>query len=85
MCPASHTEPVSRRTAVTRRPIPGSPFAPPPPRVSAKERFTADDRVTHDRYGLGTVVRVLDDELVAVKFRSSDSPVCVTHVKLTRL
>lgn len=76
---------MSRRTSLTRRPLPGSPFAPPPTPVSARDRFAQDDRVTHDRHGLGRIVRILDDELVAVKFGSHDAVMCVQHVKLHRL
>lgn len=71
--------------AARRRVLPGSPFPAPPPVVPASERLSNDDLVTHDRLGVGTVVRILDDVNVLVAFRGQASQVAVPHHKLTRL
>jgi hypothetical protein len=69
--------------------LPSSPFASPEPGPTAGEVFTAGDRVTHDRLGLGRVIRVVDDESVVVAFgRSGDTDRnerAVSHRKLTKL
>jgi hypothetical protein len=69
--------------------LPGSPFAAPDPGPTSSERFTAGDRVTHDRLGLGRVTRVVDDESVVVDFgRAGDADRterAVSHRKLTKL
>lgn len=74
---------MSTRLAGSRRVLPSSPFAPPPAPVPASEHVQVNDRVTHDRWGLGRVVRIMDDVTVAVDFGTS--VVCVPHVKLTKL
>jgi len=76
---------VSRTHVATRRVLPGSPFAPAPPPIPAGEHLAVDDRVTHDRLGLGRVVRIIDDVMVVVDFGSMGSVVTVPHLKLTRL
>ncbi|MQA82661.1 MAG: hypothetical protein GEV10_30075 [Streptosporangiales bacterium] len=49
---------MNTRFAATRRVLPGSPFNVAPADLGPVEHFAIDDRVTHDRYGLGTVVKV---------------------------
>ena len=66
---------VERRTIVVmnsasagnRRYLPSSPFKPPPDDPPV-EQFELNDLVTHDRYGLGRVVRVEGDNAVVVDF-----------------
>jgi hypothetical protein len=66
--------------------LPSSPFASPERTPTAGEVFTAGDRVTHDRLGLGRVVRVVDDESVIVDFGHPDgADRAVSHRKLTKL
>ena len=68
-----------------RRVLPSSPFAPPAP-AAAHEALTVGDRVTHDRLGLGRVVRVGDDEGVVVDFGHEDGMLrSVAREKLTKL
>jgi hypothetical protein len=55
--------------AGSRRHLASSPFAPPVPQVVPT--FAVDDRVTHDKYGLGRVVAVEGDQAVTVDFGSS--------------
>ena len=52
--------------AVTRRHLPSSPFQVPVARPV--EQFALHDRVTHDRYGLGSVVGIEVDIAVLVDF-----------------
>jgi hypothetical protein len=48
--------------------------------------MAAGDRVTHDRLGLGRVVRIVDDHDVIVDFGHDDGRVrSVPHLKLTKL
>jgi hypothetical protein len=59
----------------SRRHLSSSPFPAPVPRVV--DVFEVDERVTHDKYGLGRVVSVETDQAVVVDFGSS-------QVRLTR-
>ena len=52
--------------AGNRRHLASSPFKPPPPQVVTV--FEVDDRVTHDKYGMGRVVNVETDQAVVVDF-----------------
>lgn len=51
--------------AATRRHLPTSPFAPPAP-APPPEQFAPRDRVTHDKYGLGRVMKVEDDTALVI-------------------
>ncbi len=57
---------MTTRSRPPRRFLPGSPFnnTEPEPEI---ERFAVQDRVNHDRYGLGRVVEV-ETEAVTVDF-----------------
>ncbi len=57
---------VMKPYAGTRRHLASSPFKPPA-EVSVAT-FEADERVTHDKYGLGRVVAVEGDQAVVVDF-----------------
>jgi hypothetical protein len=74
----------SHRTA-TRRFLPGSPFnvptAPPPP----LEQFALNDRVSHDKYGLGMVIGVEDDIAVLVDFGPQQERILAPYAKLVKL
>ena len=50
-----------------RRLLPGSPFNKPTP-LPPVETFACQDLVTHDKYGLGTVLSVEEDVAVLVDF-----------------
>jgi hypothetical protein len=54
--------------AGSRRHLASSPFAPPVPQEVPT--FVLDERVTHDKYGLGRVVSVEGDQAVVVDFGS---------------
>ncbi|MFI6817037.1 hypothetical protein ACIBG7_31890 [Nonomuraea sp. NPDC050328] len=67
-----------------RRHLPTSPFKPPPPARPA-ERFSMDDRVSHDRYGLGVVIAVEDEIAVVVDFGSRQERITTPFPKLYKL
>lgn len=70
--------------AATRRHLPTSPFKPPaaPPPL---ERFAIDDRVNHDKYGLGVVIGVEEEVAVLVDFRPRQMRITAPYDKLTKL
>lgn len=73
---------MSTRSAGQRRHLPNSPFnnqAAP-----AIERFYVNDRVTHDKHGLGRVVQV-GEASVIVDFGSFRVQVARPFTRLTRL
>jgi hypothetical protein len=69
--------------AAARRHLPGSPFAAPAPAPPA-ETFAVDDRVTHDKYGLGLILSV-EDHAVLVDFRPDHRRIPLPCAKLTKL
>jgi hypothetical protein len=70
--------------AASRRLLPGSPFNVLP--VDAPvEQFTVRDQVTHDKYGLGRVVLVEDNDAVIVSFGSRRVRVLSPFATLTKL
>jgi hypothetical protein len=64
--------------------MPTSPFSPPPP-APPVEQFSVNDRVTHDRYGLGVVTVVEDDAAVVVDFGSRQERIPTPFKKLYKL
>lgn len=76
---------VHTRPAPGRRTLAASPFAPRPAAVPAAEHLAVNDRVTHDRFGMGRVVAIVDDVRVLVDFGSGAPVVSIPHLRLTRL
>jgi len=70
--------------AASRRFLPGSPFNVLPVDLPV-EQFTVRDQVTHDKYGLGRVVLVEDDDAVIVSFGSRKVRVLSPFATLTKL
>lgn len=70
------------RSAVQRRHLPSSPFNAQP--VRAIEKFAVRDRVTHDKYGLGTIIGE-EDAAVTVDFGAHQVRVASPFSKLTKL
>jgi hypothetical protein len=76
---------MSPRQATPRRVLPGSPFnvarkaQPPAP------RFSVDDRVNHDSFGLGTVVATEGETAVVVDFGTGVRRIPIPDTKLIRL
>jgi hypothetical protein len=53
---------------------------------TAGERMAAGDRVTHDRRGLGRVVRIVSDDEVIVDFGQEEGVLTTcSHLRLTKL
>jgi hypothetical protein len=69
--------------AVTRRHLPTSPFKAPV--VPPVERFALQDKVTHDKYGLGVVTGVEEDIAVFVDFGSRTERIAAPYPKLVKL
>lgn len=72
------------RRVGSRRHLSSSPFARPAPPTPV-DTFTERDRVTHDRYGLGRVVRVEGATAVIVDFGDARKRIPAPFVKLTKL
>jgi hypothetical protein len=70
--------------AASRRFLPGSPFnvLPVDPPV---EQFAVRDRVSHDKYGLGWVILVEEDDAVIVVFESRKVRILSPFTRLTKL
>lgn len=69
--------------AVTRRHLPSSPFSAPVARPV--EQFAVNDRVTHDRYGLGSVVGIEQEVAVLVDFGVQRVRITTPYTKLNKL
>lgn len=72
---------MAKRTAA-RRHLPESPFAPRPTPVI--EQFAVDDRVTHDKYGLGRVV-AQESAAVVVDFGGTRVRIPSPYTNLSKL
>ena len=70
-----------------RRPLPGSPFNATETVVpaSATERYSVNDKVTHDKYGLGTIIGVEEGVGVLVDFGSHKQRLRTPCSKLSKL
>jgi hypothetical protein len=69
-----------------RRALPTSPFASPSTSAPVLEHLEAGDRVTHDRLGVGRVLRLAEDQIVIVDFGHPDGVARgVPHHSLTKL
>jgi hypothetical protein len=76
---------VKTARAATRRYLPGSPFNNIPEPVRQIEQYSVNDRVTHDRYGLGTVIGVEEEVAVLVDFGTQRERITSPYSKLTKL
>jgi len=82
----------SRRILVIMSPYPArprrhlatSPFGAPDPDPPA-ERFSVGDRVTHDKYGLGTVTGVEEGTALLIDFGSCVQRIMTPSAKLSKL
>jgi hypothetical protein len=74
-----------KRSRAARRPLPGSPFNVKPVVVPVVKHFALDDRVTHDTYGLGKVIRVEDEIAVLVDFGTQTQRITAPYDKLFKL
>ncbi len=71
--------------AASRRQLAGSPFNRPEAPAPPAESYGVDDRVTHDKYGLGTVIAVEDGIAVLIDFGAHTQRITIPCAKLTRL
>lgn len=65
-----------------RRHLPSSPFNAPPAR--AIEQYSVGDRVSHDKYGLGTVLDTAE-HTITVEFGRERIRLASPYTKVTRL
>jgi hypothetical protein len=70
--------------AAARRQLLSSPFNFPEAAAPA-ECYAVGDQVTHDKYGLGTVIGVENGIAVLVDFRPDKLRITIPCSKLTRL
>jgi hypothetical protein len=70
---------------IPRRPLPGSPFSVPEPAAPPAEIYAVSDQVTHDKYGLGTIIGVEEGFSVLVDFRSHKQRLSTPCAKLRKL
>ena len=69
--------------AVTRRHLPTSPFKAPV--VPPVEHYALQDKVSHDRYGLGVVTGVEEGIAVIVDFGPHTERIPSPYAKLVKL
>lgn len=67
------------------RPLATSPFSREPVAPVVPDVFAVDDRVAHDKYGLGTVVSVNGTREVIVNFGSETRRINLPNPKLALL
>jgi hypothetical protein len=70
--------------AVTRRHLPSSPFNVPVIEAPVVT-YAVNDRVTHDSYGLGSIVSVEEDRAVTVDFGSEPIRLTLPCARLSKL
>ncbi len=68
-----------------RRFIAGSPFNKPHVDEPPAEEYALQDRVTHDRYGLGRVVALEDESSLIVDFGSRVTRIRLPCPRMTKL
>jgi hypothetical protein len=71
--------------AVPQRHPPGSPFSTPEIPAPPAETYAAHDQVTHDKYGLGTILSVEEGIGLIVDFGSHKQRIKMPCSKLTKL
>jgi hypothetical protein len=72
------------RAVSRRRHLPTSPFQAPAPPEPLKT-FAVDDRVNHDKYGLGIVLGVEENVAVLVDFRPLRLRILAPYSRMTKL
>jgi hypothetical protein len=74
---------MSARSTARRPVLPASPFKDSIRPVI--EKFNVNDRLTHDRHGLGRVVLLESETVVHVAFGSEVRRIALPNPKVTRL
>ena len=72
------------RARPARRPLPGSPFNVPVA-DDPVETFAVGDSVTHDKYGLGSVIGIEDETVILVDFGTHRLRILLPCAKLIKL
>ena len=81
----AHTRGMRSRGTGTTRTLPGSPFNQPPA-VAIVASYAMSDRVSHDRYGLGTVIGIENgNAAVLVDFGPKVLRVALPTTKMVKL
>ena len=79
-------KPMNPYRALPRRPLPNSPFkaeqAAPP---CEAEQYSVNDKVTHDKYGLGTIIGIDEGVGLLVDFGSHKRRLRTPCSKLVKL
>jgi hypothetical protein len=75
---------VNTARAGNRRYLPSSPFKPPP-EAPPVEQYALHDLVTHDKYGLGRVILVEDDDSVVVDFAPMKVRIIAPFARMIKL
>ena len=70
--------------AASRRHLPSSPFNRPVADEQLEE-FAVNDRVTHDKFGLGSVIAVEHERAVVVDFGTHRVRIPAPYAKLGKL
>ncbi|MGD0559717.1 MAG: hypothetical protein ABSA93_32710 [Streptosporangiaceae bacterium] len=71
--------------AASRRFLPSSPFNAPYVEPPPIEEYEVLDQVTHDKYGLGRVVKVEGDDAVVVDFGPRKVRILSPFARMTKL
>jgi hypothetical protein len=74
----------TNQTGTGRRHLPSSPFNRPTTHAPT-ETFAVQDRVTHDTYGMGSIVALEGTDAVIVDFGSHRERVLSPYRKLVKL
>jgi hypothetical protein len=74
-----------RRAEPARRYLPGSPFNTPVPAEEPAETYEPRDLVSHDKYGLGSVLDVEGETAVLVDFRTHRRRITLPCARLIKL
>ncbi len=72
------------RAGPTRRYLPGSPFNVPEAETPV-ETFAVGDLVSHDKYGLGSVIGAEDETVILVDFGTARLRIVLPCAKLIKL
>lgn len=70
--------------AASRRFLPGSPFNSQH-QDAPVEQYAVNDQVSHDKYGLGRVILIGDDDSVVVDFGSCKVRICSPYARMAKL
>lgn len=73
------------KRAAARRYLPASPFNVPATPEPPVEQFVVGDRVSHDKYGLGSVIAVEDGVAIVVDFGTQRARILAPYPKLDKL